>query len=73
MTKTSSTTDTLSEEKQAIRHGMAQLSRTLRIPGWQLAGILRQQGWEEDRLVTEAEFLAALQDFKTRRMGGGRK
>lgn len=43
-----------------------------RVSAWQHAALLRAMGWVEGKMVTDAEYDAALNTLKHRRMGGGR-
>ncbi|WP_051294824.1 hypothetical protein [Maridesulfovibrio bastinii] len=42
------------------------------IPAWQLAGLMRSNRWAEGKMLTRAEFDAALDNFRKRPLGGGR-
>ena len=44
-----------------------------RVPSWQQAALLRFMDWTEDRLVSDADYRAALESLHHRRMGGGRR
>lgn len=44
-----------------------------RVAGWQQAALLRLMGWEDDKRVSDAEYRAALETLKSRRIGGGRR
>lgn len=44
-----------------------------RVVGWQQAALLRLMGWEDDKRVSDAEYRAALETLKSRRIGGGRR
>lgn len=44
-----------------------------RVVGWQQAALLRLMGWEDDKRVSDAEYRAALEHLKNRRIGGGRR
>lgn len=44
-----------------------------RVPTWQQAALLRFMDWNEDRMVSEDEYLDGLDALKNRRIGGGRK
>ncbi len=44
-----------------------------KIPAWQKAALLRFMNWQDDRMVSESEFAAALESLQNRRIGGGRK
>lgn len=48
------------------------LSQRHRIPSWQLAALCRFMGWEDDKLVSDADFRAGLASLQHRRIGGGR-
>ena len=43
-----------------------------RIARWQQAALMRCMGWENGKMVTDAEYRAALARLKSRPMGGGR-
>lgn len=43
-----------------------------RVTSWQQAALMRCMGWESGKLVTDAEYRAALNRIKNRPMGGGR-
>lgn len=43
-----------------------------RVPTWQQASLCRLMGWEDGKMVANAEYLDALDKLKTRRVGGGR-
>lgn len=51
---------------------LSELASKRRIPGWQQAALLRLMNWQKDKLVTEAEYDAALKALGQRRLGGGR-
>lgn len=44
-----------------------------RVPSWQQAAVLRLMGWVDDKRVSDAEYRAALENLKHRRIGGGRR
>ncbi|MBS5375463.1 hypothetical protein [Bilophila wadsworthia] len=44
-----------------------------RVVGWQQSALLRLMGWEDDKRVSDAEYRAALDHLKNRRIGGGRR
>lgn len=44
-----------------------------RIPAWQQAALLRYMDWQDDKLVSDEDYKAAMQALKTRRIGGGRR
>ena len=52
---------------------ISQLANRHRVPGWQLAALLRFMGWNDDKMIRDGEFRQALEDLKNRRMGGGRR
>lgn len=43
-----------------------------RVPTWQQSALCRFMGWEDGKMVANAEYLDALDKLKTRRVGGGR-
>lgn len=51
-------------------HALAVLHR---VSGWQQAALVRMMGWEDGKVVTEAEYLAALATLSGRKLGSGRK
>lgn len=63
-------------EKEAEAPALEQLSMLAdrhRVPSWQQAALLRFMDWTEDRLVSDADYRAALESLHHRRMGGGRR
>lgn len=44
-----------------------------RVASWRQAALLRYMGWEDDKLVSEANYKDALAALDNRRIGGGRK
>lgn len=48
------------------------LANRHRLPSWQLAALLRMMDWEDDLMVTDADFRAAIDRLNNRRIGGGR-
>ena len=63
----------ISEPAVPELESISQLANNHRVPGWQLAALLRFTGWTDDRQVSEEEFVKALSGLKNRRMGGGRR
>lgn len=51
---------------------LAVLADRHRIPAWQEAALCRFMGWADDKMVTNADYVDALDKLKTRRIGGGR-
>ena len=43
-----------------------------RVPSWQQAALCRFMGWEDGKMVSDAEYREALNSLKRRRLGGGR-
>lgn len=43
------------------------------VPAWEAAGLKRFAGWAEGKAAAEEEFLAALEQFRSRSLGGGRR
>ncbi len=63
-------------EKDAEAPALEQLSVLAdrhRVPSWQQAALLRFMDWTDDRLVSDADYRAALESLQHRRMGGGRR
>lgn len=44
-----------------------------RVPGWQHSALKRLMGWASGKMVTGAEYEAALDQLNNRRVGGGRR
>ncbi|HIW01549.1 MAG TPA: hypothetical protein H9894_10255 [Candidatus Desulfovibrio intestinipullorum] len=44
-----------------------------RVPAWMQQALLRFMGWLDDKSVSDEEYTAALEQLKTRRIGGGRR
>lgn len=44
-----------------------------RVSGWQQAALARLMGWQEGKVVTDADYRAALDRLNARRLGSGRK
>lgn len=59
-----SVTQVLSLGELAARH---------RISTWQQAALTRLMGWQEGKVVTDADYRAALDRLNARRLGSGRK
>lgn len=64
-------------EETAGTHGqdlesISSLSSRHRLAGWQTAAILRMKDWEEGIMVSDADFSAAINKLRCRRIGGGR-
>lgn len=51
---------------------LAVLADRHRVPTWQQSALCRLMGWEDGKMVSNAEYLDALDKLKTRRVGGGR-
>lgn len=51
---------------------LAALEDRFRVPAWQQAALLRFMGWTDGKMLTEAEYRAALDKLAARRLGGGR-
>ena len=51
---------------------LAALADRHRVPAWQEAALCRFMGWAEGKMVSSAEYLAALGKLNSRRLGGGR-
>ena len=49
------------------------LAERHRVPGWQLAALLRFTGWNDDKMIRDEAFRLALAELKNRRTGGGRR
>lgn len=51
---------------------LAVLADRHRVPGWQQAALMRMMGWDDGKMVTDAEYRMALDKLRSRRLGGGR-
>ena len=60
------------QDEHAPLVGLDELQMRFRAPGWQHAALLRYQGWERGKQVSEAEYARALQNIGVRPQGGGR-
>ena len=63
----------ISEPTAPELESISRLANNHRVPGWQLAALLRFMGWNDDKMIRDGEFRQALEDLKNRRMGGGRR
>lgn len=52
---------------------LAVLADRHRVPSWQQAALLRLMGWMDGKRVSDADYRAALESLRTRRIGGGRR
>lgn len=59
-------------ESQEDRFELSVLASRHRVPSWQQAALLRLMGWADGKMVTDADYQAALAGLHGRRMGGGR-
>lgn len=60
------------EKEVPALESLAVLADRHRVPTWQQAALCRLMGWEDGKMVANAEYLDALDKLKTRRVGGGR-
>lgn len=51
---------------------LAVLAARHRVASWQQAALLRLMGWADGKMVSDADYQAALRKLQGRRMGGGR-
>lgn len=61
------------ENTRPALESLSVLADRHRVPSWQQAALLRFMDWTDDRLVSDAEYRAALDNLKYRRIGGGRR
>lgn len=61
------------EESGPVLESLSVLADRHRVPSWQQAALLRFMDWTDDRLVSDADYRAALGNLKHRRIGGGRR
>lgn len=65
--------DVAREETGPVLESLSVLADRHRISSWQQAALLRFMDWTDDKLVSDAEYRAALENLKHRRIGGGRR
>lgn len=65
-------TDTPNETQAPPLFDLSHLADKYRVAAWQMAALMRCMGWDEGKMVSEADFLAATAKLGERRMGGGR-
>ena len=61
------------QEKAPALESLSELANRHRLTTWQQAALLRFMDWTDDKRVSEAEYAAALDGLKPRRIGGGRR
>lgn len=61
------------EETKPELEAVSLLAERHRVPGWQLAALLRFTGWNDDKMIRDEAFRQALTELKNRRTGGGRR
>ena len=61
------------ENTRPALESLSVLANRHRVPSWQQAALLRFMDWTDDRLVSDADYRAALENLKHRRIGGGRR
>ena len=61
------------EEARPELETVSLLAERHRVPGWQLAALLRFMDWNDDKMIREETFRQALAELKNRRTGGGRR
>lgn len=61
------------QEDAPALESLSELANRHRLTTWQQAALLRFMDWTDDKRVSEAEYAAALDGLKTRRIGGGRR
>ena len=65
--------DVAREETGPVLESLSVLADRHRVSSWQQAALLRFMDWTDDKLVSDAEYRAALENLKHRRIGGGRR
>ena len=65
--------DVAREETGPVLESLSVLADRHRVSSWQQAVLLRFMDWTDDKLVSDAEYRAALENLKHRRIGGGRR
>ena len=60
-------------EAQVPLESLSVLADRHRVPAWMQQALLRFMGWLDDKHVSDEEYTAALEQLKTRRIGGGRR
>ena len=61
------------EEARPELETVSLLAERHRVPGWQLAALLRFMDWNDDKMIREETFRQALAELRNRRTGGGRR
>ena len=61
------------EEAKPELETVSLLAERHRVPGWQLAALLRFMDWNDDKMILEETFRQALAELRNRRTGGGRR
>ena len=61
------------EEAKPELETVSLLAERHRVPGWQLAALLRFMDWNDDKMIREETFRQALAELRNRRTGGGRR
>lgn len=65
--------DVAREETGPVLESLSVLADRHRVSSWQQAALLRFMDWTDDKLVSDSEYRAALENLKHRRIGGGRR
>ncbi len=60
------------EQEVAELESMNVLADRHRVPTWQQAAVNRLMGWESGKMVSNADYVSALDKLKARPVGGGR-
>lgn len=60
------------EKEAPALESLAVLADRHRVVAWQQSALSRFMGWEDGKMVSNADYLDALDKLKTRRLGGGR-
>ncbi|MCG8553583.1 MAG: hypothetical protein MI799_24530 [Desulfobacterales bacterium] len=59
-------------DKKDVIFPVEDLAKKQALPGWETAALMRSVRWAPGKQVSEADFTAALEKFRSRPQGGGR-
>lgn len=71
-TDTSDTREATTQDEDMGLESLNVLADRHRVPTWQQAALGRLMGWEAGKMVSNADYVSALDKLKSRPVGGGR-
>lgn len=71
-TDTSDARGTVTQDEDMELESLNVLADRHRVPTWQQAALGRLMGWEAGKMVSNADYVSALDKLKSRPVGGGR-